>query len=73
MLRYYVVFEQTAEQPDFICLHITAELTAAYVLGLYWEFTVLFLGRALILNYVKNGSNVLFEDTFDTLQRPPWF
>ena len=74
MLRYCTVFEWTAEQPYFICSHIATELTAAYVLGLSWEFTVrLFLGRALVLNYVKNGSNLLFEDPFGIFQRPFWF
>lgn len=48
VLRYCIVFEWTAKQPHFICLHIATELTAAYVLGLYWEFIVLFLGRTLI-------------------------
>lgn len=68
------MFDWAAKQPDFICLHIAMELTAAYVLGLYWEFTVLlFLGRALILNYMKNGSSLLFEDTFGILQRLFWF
>ena len=62
-LRYCIVFDQTAKQPDFISLHVVTELTAAsYVICLYWEFTVLLLlSRALILNYVKNRCNLLFE------------
>lgn len=41
-----IVFQWT-KQIHFTCLHIAMELSAAYVLGLYWEIMVLlFLGRA---------------------------
>lgn len=56
--------ERTAKQPDFICLHISTELTAACVLGLYGEFTGLFLGGGPIASYVKRGCCFHFEDTF---------
>lgn len=40
MLRYCIAFEWT-KQIHFICLHMAMELSAAYVLGLYWELVVL--------------------------------
>lgn len=60
---YCIVFDQTAKQPDFISLHGMTEFTAAsYIIWIYLDFTVLLLlSRALILYYVKNLCNVLFN------------
>lgn len=57
VLRYCIVFGWI-KQVQFICLHIAMELSAACVLGLYWEFMVLLLlGRAYTPCWKRNSHS----------------